>query len=141
MSARSAMQITLAVENALKAGQLVPEISLPEKPVQAVFVERTEEISEEISRADAEVFVPEEKVERKVPVPEKKFSPLLKEEEETYHFTARDTEKRLKHSERVLSKTQKKPERAPTGLDKARIAGQVNELLYYSGAGGWACHS
>ncbi|KGK98470.1 DNA mismatch repair protein [Methanococcoides methylutens] len=125
--------VTLAVENALKVEQLVPEISLPEKkPVQAVFVEKAREIPEEkledISKAEAEVQIPQEKFELEVPVPEKKISPLIKEEEETYHFTARDTEKRLKHSERVLSKTPKKPERAPTGLDKARIVGQVNEL-------------
>ncbi|WP_135610129.1 DNA mismatch repair endonuclease MutL [Methanococcoides sp. AM1] len=124
--------VTLAVENALKAEQLVPEISLPEKkPVQAVFVEkvedRPEEKLEDIPKDGAEAFVPEEKLELAIPA-EKKISPLIKEEEETYHFTARDTEKRLKRSERVLSKTPKKPERASTGLDKARIVGQVNEL-------------
>lgn len=120
--------VTLAVENALKAEQLVPEISLPEKkPVQAVFVEKAEEMLEERPEGTNEPNR-EEKLELEVPVPENKISPLIREEEEPYHFTARDTEKRLKRSERVLSKTPKKPERAPTGLDKARIVGQVNEL-------------
>ncbi|WP_440953107.1 DNA mismatch repair endonuclease MutL [Methanococcoides sp. FTZ1] len=120
--------VTLAVENALRVEQLVPEVSLSEKkPVQTVFVEKTEEIAKE---APKEVYedITVEPPQVVVPVSQKKISPLVKEEEETYHFTARDTEKRLKHSERKLTKTPKKPERAPTGLDRARIVGQVNEV-------------
>ncbi|MGM0770456.1 MAG: DNA mismatch repair endonuclease MutL [Halobacteriota archaeon] len=116
--------VTLAVENALKSEQLVPEINLPDKkPVQAVFVERNEEIAEEERET---VF--EESPQVKVPVTKENPLPLVKEKEEAYHFTPRDTEKRLKRSERTLANIPKKPERAPTGLERARIVGQINEL-------------
>ena len=120
--------VTLAVENALKVEQLVPEISLPEKKLaQSVLVEQVEESIKKVPEEGRETSF-EESHQEEIPVVGKKTLPLVKEEEETYHYTARDTEKRLKRSERTLSKAPKKPDRAPTGLDRARIVGQVNEL-------------
>ncbi|MCD4807964.1 MAG: DNA mismatch repair endonuclease MutL [Methanococcoides sp.] len=104
--------VILAVENALKADDLVPKVSLPEnKPVQAVFSDKGKTGTEILYSASESVSIP-----------------LAKEADEPYHASARDTEKRLKRSERVISKTEKKPYRVSTGLDKARIVGQVNEL-------------
>lgn len=102
--------IILAVENALKANDLVPEPSLPEnKPVQTIFGGDKRAGVEVVSSKREDVL-------------------LAKEEDEPYHASVRDTEKRLKRSERVYLKSEKKIDRVPTGLGKARIVGQVNEL-------------
>ncbi|MEA1984875.1 MAG: DNA mismatch repair endonuclease MutL [Euryarchaeota archaeon] len=93
--------ITHVVEEALRNEDLMPEAQVPERSSVQASLDGT---------AAAEPSVP-----------------VAREAGEAYHAPARDTERRLKRSQRggLGSPTS---DRAPTQLSEARIIGQVNEL-------------
>ncbi|MHC1576272.1 MAG: DNA mismatch repair endonuclease MutL, partial [Methanosarcinaceae archaeon] len=93
--------ITRAVESALMTEELVPAAQVPE---QSSF-----QASMDVTSA------------MELPVP------VARETGDAYHTPARDTERRLKRSQRS-GLGASVSDRVPTGLSGARIVGQINEL-------------
>jgi DNA mismatch repair protein MutL len=100
--------ITAAVEQALKQEKLVPEV----KPSRTKTMQS--------SLASPEKPTPKEPISSE--------SPVIRENTSNYTAPARDTQRRLKSSERALAEEKAQPERVGSGVSEARILGQVNDL-------------
>ena len=100
--------ITEAVEQALKQEKLVPEV----KPSRTMTMQSS-------------LGSPEKPTSRE---PISSESPVIRENTSNYTAPPRDTQRRLKSSERALAEEKAQPERVESGVSDARILGQVNNL-------------
>ncbi|ATU09127.1 DNA mismatch repair endonuclease MutL [Methanohalophilus portucalensis] len=100
--------ITAAVEQALKQEKLVPEV----KPSRTMTMQSS--------------LASPEKPTSKEPVSSE--SPVIRENTSNYTAPPRDTQRRLKSSERAMAEEKAQPERVGSGVSDARILGQVNDL-------------
>jgi DNA mismatch repair protein MutL len=100
--------ITAAVEQALKQEKLVSEVK----------ASRTTTMQSSLASS--------EKTTPKKPISSE--SPVLRESTPNYSAPTRDTQRRLKSSERAFAEEKAQPERVGSGVSDARILGQVNDL-------------
>ncbi|RNI15685.1 DNA mismatch repair endonuclease MutL [Methanohalophilus sp. RSK] len=100
--------ITAAVEQALKQEKLVPEV----KPSRTMTMQS--------SLASPEKPTSKESVSAE--------SPVIREKTSNYTAPPRDTQRRLKSSERAMAEEKAQPERVGSGVSEAHILGQVNDL-------------
>ncbi|ADE37511.1 DNA mismatch repair endonuclease MutL [Methanohalophilus mahii] len=100
--------ITAAVEQALKQEKLVPEV----KPSRTTTMQSS--------------LASPEKPNSKEPISSE--SPVIRENTPNYSAPPRDTQRRLKSSERAFAEEKAHPERVGSGVSDARILGQVNDL-------------